>query len=377
MTRREFLIAGAGIAGAGAAAAGVAIALRSPPRSTIPAPSPTPSPALKLGGPIKIASFTTAGKNAGQTVANVEAATSGVDVALMSWILSWAELEPEPLQYNWAVVESCLDAASATGRQSILRVNAGEGSPAWYTDQYPSVTFSVIPAGPERTHCITMPIPWSTEFLTIWSRWIAAYGERYNGDPRIFLVEESACGRLGEMGLGAWTDGAGGSGWESDAPPPPPSSCPPGVGGGCGSTPLTPGRITSAWNQMIDAYRQAFPKTPTALNIGYPLLHDNAYQAVPGDVIRYAQKYGPAEWFQQNGRVPAAPWTAMLKNLSATTTVGWQMGPFTGLKNPVGHQTLAVDAALNSHAGYIEAYQEDLLDPTFAAQFHRLAAGAA
>jgi hypothetical protein len=128
---------------------------------------------------------------------------------------------------------------------------------------------------------------------------------------------------------------------------------------------------------MIDAYRQAFPKTPTALNIGYPLLHDNAYQAVPGDVIRYAQKYGPAEWFQQNGRVPAAPWTAMLKNLSATTTVGWQMGPFTGLKNPVGHQTLAVDAALNSHAGYIEAYQEDLLDPTFAAQFHRLAAGAA
>jgi Beta-galactosidase len=374
LSRREFLIAGAGIAGAGAAA-GVAIALRGPAKSTIPRPSATASPVLTPGGPVKIASFTTAGSDPRQKVAQVEGATSGGDVGLMSWILTWAELEPEPLQYNWALVENCLDAASATGRRSILRVNAGEGSPTWYTAQYPSVTFAVIPGGPERVHCITMPIPWSTEFLTIWSQWIAAYGKRYNGDPRIFLVEESACGRLGEMGLGSWNDGAGGSGWESNAPPPPPSSCPPGAGGGCGSSPLTPGRVTAAWNQMIDAYRKAFPKTPTALNIGYPLLHGNAYQAVPGDVISHAQQYGTAQWFQQNGRVPSTPWTTVLHDLSATTTIGWQMGPFTGLKNPVGHHTAAVDAAFKSHASYVEAYQADLLDATFAAQFHRLAAG--
>lgn len=338
MTRRAAL--GLGVAAAAGAVAylvsrgsGSLPPAQAPPGSTPSAPNP--------GAKVYVYTTGAAAFDPTTTIASLAASGNAALIGGMSWVFPWSTIEPAPGQYDWSSVDKALAATSSWGRPSILRIIAGQDSPIWATNSLPSVSLSFTNAL-AKGETITMPITWDPAFISTWSRFIAAYGARYNGDSRIFLVQMPGCGRIGEMALGEW------AGWRSTVPPP----------NGCGSEPYSDSVYVSAWEQVIAAYRAAFPRTPSALDIGEPIKGANAVHPL---VAAVSSRYGRDVWFQANGlghQTATSPIGAELKSLTAITEVGWQM--WAGNNSP-GALMTALKNAIATNARYVEVYLSDCL----------------
>ncbi len=284
---------------------------------------------------IHIFAFTGAA-NPGAKVASLPSVVDGV-----SWDFAWAGIEPSPGTYNWAPIDNALAASSAAGKLAILRVNAGHESPSWVK---PQLTMTVTI--PSRM-TITMPPPYSSSFIADWTKFIAAFGARYNRDPRVWMVEMPGGGWQGEMTLPQW------EGWWTNG--------------------LTNADMSKAWDLFISAYRKAFPSKPTALDIDEPLTHVTPQTEILASVLRDASSFYPSVFIQQNALSPqhGLYWEDIV-TASASTTVGWQM-------NGTVHTTTflrgSFTSAINSHASYVEVYLVDCVKPANLPLLRYLAAG--
>jgi hypothetical protein len=96
--------------------------------------------------------------------------------------VAWKDLETADNTYNWALIDSQITAAQTYGKKIALAVGGGPNSPTWLFNQgAQSLSFSIPFSG-------TIPIPWDTIFLTKWTEFITALGNRYADDTTIQLV---------------------------------------------------------------------------------------------------------------------------------------------------------------------------------------------
>ncbi len=113
-------------------------------------------------------------------------------------------------------------------------------TPKWVFDQgVPSVTHQSVYGGPQ-----TDPVFWDKRYLDIQCRFIAALGEYLAGRDGLEFLDIGAIGEWGEMHLSRWTP-------EQLA-----------------ATGYTHTRYVEAYRRIIDAYADAFPRTPVFLNVG-------------------------------------------------------------------------------------------------------------
>ena len=160
----------------------------------------------------------------------------------VSWIFPWKQIETAPGVYNWSSVDAAIAASSGSGRQTMLRIDAGATSPSWIPNQ---LTMSFQPIGPQPYQTVTMPKPWDATYIADLTAFIKAYGARYDGNSKVTRIEMTGGGYQGEMVLPQW------SGW---------------IAAG-----YTDAAMTSTWETLIHAYRVAFPRHALALDYGEPL----------------------------------------------------------------------------------------------------------
>jgi hypothetical protein len=210
----------------------------------------------------------------------------------------------------------------------------------------------------ERT---TMPIPWSPPFVTDWLAFIKAYGAEFDGNPGIYAIQMPGAGVDGEMSFPFNTQPA--NLWTSPAQPP----------NGVGSYPYSDAALTSAWDQIIDGYVQAFPSTPKAIDIDNLSQGKGAKLVSPSvltDIVAHAESYGSKVMIQQNGLHAGAANTpdgklydGILTAASTMTHVGWQAVQG---GNSEGALMKMMNVALATHATYLEIYPADCRNPEVA-----------
>jgi hypothetical protein len=102
--------------------------------------------------------------------------------------LTWAQVERQPNQFDWRSLEqhptfvSAVRAGKQVGLQVEIQGVAGKPAvPAWA--QVPQLDVATG-SGPRRH----WPVVWSPQFQTAFARFVAALGQRYDGDPRLAYV---------------------------------------------------------------------------------------------------------------------------------------------------------------------------------------------
>ncbi len=115
---------------------------------------------------------------------------------------SWAQLEPEEGKFNWAPVDDALSAWSAAGKQfgfGVMCENFHSSSkydtPKWVFDAgAPAIEYDGW-----KLKGKLAPKQWDDPvFLAKLRNFIEAMGRRYDGDPRISLVDIRSYGQWGE-----------------------------------------------------------------------------------------------------------------------------------------------------------------------------------
>lgn len=120
-------------------------------------------------------------------------------VSMAYFYASWRDLEPQPGKFDWAGFEKKWDSPLGKGKHVILRLfleypNQPTGLPQW-----------VIDSGIKRTPYDTKEVgkglcpDWDDpKLLDPLLRFIAAYGQRYNNNPRVAFLQLGTLGFWGE-----------------------------------------------------------------------------------------------------------------------------------------------------------------------------------
>ncbi len=111
----------------------------------------------------------------------------------------WDKLEPREGAYNFDLVGSLLDQASSQGQSVALRFmptsKGGSSTPAWYRESAKGFTYKT---GNREGWAPDHNEP---RFLASQEALVAAFGERFNGDPRLIRMEIGSVGFWGEWHL--------------------------------------------------------------------------------------------------------------------------------------------------------------------------------
>lgn len=353
----------------GAIVAVLALPRTQPQSATAPVPTPTGAPVPTSPSPpgkVLILDYVAVPDTSPATFeAKASSQLSDPLVYGISWKFRWATLEPAPGQFDWTLVDQSIAVAAQHGKKAVLRVYSGYTSPAWVysTGGARPLTFlntdlsnpQQYPAGALR-----MPLPWDPRYLAEWSKFVAAFGARYDGNSNVYLIEMAGGGFIGEMCLPHSTSSIV-SAWRASG--------------------YTDEADIGAWKTIIDAYRTAFPRTPTALDLCEPLGKGNSAAMVP--VANYAlERYPDEVYLQQNGlqagyAVRINDIRAVLRAAAGRTVIGYQMNGGEGgsLSAKTGDRMTAFRVAVEDGARYVEVYQNDLADPANAPALAYLASG--
>jgi hypothetical protein len=116
-------------------------------------------------------------------------------VAYLRWF--WSQLEPQPGQYRWDIIDLALDAARRHSQKIMFRImpyDQGHPLPDWYRN-----------SGARRANKDADPDGkiWSPDasdplYLRSWSALVKAAGARYDGHPDLDSVDISTVGYWGE-----------------------------------------------------------------------------------------------------------------------------------------------------------------------------------
>lgn len=107
----------------------------------------------------------------------------------------WKDLEPEPGQYRWDLLEEKLEKARLMGCTSVVRVapyalRAEEDVPAWMRAKWPE----------EPDYPFWRIDPNTTDYAARWTEFIRAFAAHFDGDERITSVDLTIAGAWGEGG---------------------------------------------------------------------------------------------------------------------------------------------------------------------------------
>lgn len=108
--------------------------------------------------------------------------------------VDWAFVEPQPGQYNWAMIDKALKTAAERGQTLMFRVapfeSGAQDVPAWYRTL----------VGKEKTELLPdwRIDPEDPRHLHYFGGLVRALGERYDGHPDLELVDMSIVGLWGE-----------------------------------------------------------------------------------------------------------------------------------------------------------------------------------
>jgi hypothetical protein len=330
----------------------VALAILLIHRGTEPQPStsPTAVPSSPQGASaIGVYAFTAGTQNVDDpalVISDLKASAfqpEGID-----WVIGWRLIEPSQGQFDWTNLDNDVAAASAAGYRSFIEVIPGEDDPGWALAECPTVAVTLANSEQATTICV----PTSTQFLSLWTQMIAAFGRHYNGRAGLTMVQATGCGSQGEMQLPDHN---------------PAFWAPYGV---------TTSTLLSAWEDVISSWRKALPDIPSALAIEEPLGAGNSDVLHP--LLAYArQHFGSELWIQQNGlrqgtQTTPGSYGGDLADASSWTTVGWQMYG-AGTRN--GNLAQAVSGGLTVHPRYYEIYLSDILSAAAAPTLGQLKAG--
>jgi hypothetical protein len=207
-----------------------------------------------------------------------------------------------------------------------------------------------------------MPIPWDPVFLKKWTALIKAFGRKYADDPTVVMIQMAGPNKHGgEMHLPC-TD-ADKQTWNQ-------------VG-------YSKDKLVNAYKVVIDAYDEAFPKKPLALDVSQMVYQDGALE----EIVAYAsRKLGKRFCIQHNAlsaktKEDSFKTHLLVRSYQGKATVGYQLlcsatgkNQFTGGGTRFGG-TLKEGFAIGLRGGatYFEIYTADLQDPTAARHIHELA----
>jgi hypothetical protein len=263
----------------------------------------------------------------------------------ISWRFKWSALEPREGEFRWDVVDKALATTRQAGKKAMLRVVAGVNSPDWLKSAgaMPFAFRNTDLAHPQNYRDnLSMFVPWDEVYLSKWGALIRALGQRYSGHPEIYSIQMTGGGYIGEMNLPKAI-----AQWQA-------------VG-------YTDKKLIAAWQRIIDTYQEAFPQTPTNLDLGEPLgrNHSNVLEPVVSYVL---SNYPRKVYLQHNGLKADLPQhhrvRQILRAASRKTLVGYQMvGGKDWLPQQTGDRQLAFRKALEDRASYIEVYASDIRDP--------------
>lgn len=313
------------------------------------APAPTTSPTST--GPAKIGVYAfTAGlqniDNPGQVISELRSSRfqpEGID-----WVIGWRVLEPGQGRYDWATLDKDLAAATAAGYKSFIEVIPGVDDPTWALAQCPNVSVTLGGTGQTASICV----PTSPQFLALWKQMIAAFGQHFQSQAGLTMVQATGGGVQGEMQLpnhnAAFWAGYG----------------------------VNTQTLLSAWEEIVSAWRTALPAIPSALAIEEPLGTGNSDVLQP--LLSFVREhFGTSVWVQQNGlregtKTTPGSYGGDLAQASQWTTVGWQMY---GAGSRNGNLALAVGGGLAAHPKYYEIYLSDIINAGAAPTLGQLKAG--
>lgn len=152
---------------------------------------------------------------------------------------TWADLEPEPGEFDFSVIERDVAPWVSAGKKVLIGIKpAGQhnrSTPQWVSKSIPSIPY--IRKG--KNSRVSVPKYWDAEFLPAARGLIHALGKRYDGDQRI----EAVMVGVGHLGFLTAAPNAGGAeaflaaGW-------------------------TPERWKTYTFGLLETYKQAFPSKP-------------------------------------------------------------------------------------------------------------------
>lgn len=256
--------------------------------------------------------------------------------------VGWQHLEPVDDAYDWSLIDGQIAAANSYGKKISLGIGSGPSTPAWvYTAGAQSLQALAPPSG-------TLPVPWDSTYLALWTDLVADIGAHYANDTTIQLV---------------YITNSSTNGFEMQLPF---NSSPSLTALG-----YTDALMTGSWELVIDAFAAAFPNHYLT-NDFHPV---NGSDAVADSIYSYASvvlngRYGASGWWwtQNNTTVYPAQY-ALLQNSAAND-------PFSGIqmaKNGTtdsaafgaGGMPAALQLAIDQQICYWEIWNQDLLNAAF------------
>lgn len=267
----------------------------------------------------------------------------------------WSNVQPAPDRFDWAFIDSQVQAASASGKKVILVVLPGAFTPQWALQGVQTAQF-VVDYGFMQGKTVTLPMPWDATYLKRWFAFVRVLGQRYDSNPAVVNIPASGPTSISEE-MSLPNDRAAMTQWKQ-------------LG-------YTLQKYEGAWQQTLAAYIRSFPTTQISLTF-YPGLRIpdvSAETATRVDVANFAfSNYGQQMAFQENGLsarkdAPSIGYD-LVQQYSAKTTVGFEMGTSATAKpDQMGGTTAAaalqasVDLGLKAGIKFLEIYEMDGLNP--------------
>jgi hypothetical protein len=267
---------------------------------------------------------------------------SNQEVTGLSLRVPWKKIEPQKGIYDWRYLDRNIRKAHRHGKKIMIRVWAGKFTPDWvYAEGANRYYFT------DKDKTISMPLPWDEVYLTEWVQFISKLGIRYSNDPDIVVVHMTGPCKYGEMHL---PEKDNQELWSS-------------LG-------YTEEKLIWAWMTVIDAYAEAFPDTPLAINIAQPVSFGDSLRVVQ-EILSYGYgKLGDrlciqGDWLSAKiGK--SFPLYQIVQDYANYANVGFQMLCDTDDKERFGGTLReAINKGLDAGASYMEIYSVDIKNPDY------------
>lgn len=256
--------------------------------------------------------------------------------------VSWKDIETADNIYNWSLIDSQIVAAQSFGKKISLGVGGGPNSPGWlYSAGAQSISYTVPFSG-------TIPVPWDSTFLSKWTEFVTALGNRYANDTTIQLV---------------YITNSSTNGFEMQLPFNPTPSFQ-AIG-------YTDQKVIDSWNVVADTFKNAFPNHYLS-NDYHPVNNSNAVADVvyAYTTAQIGSRYGAAGWWwtQNNIFVYRSQYSILRDSAMGRQFAGLQMA-YSGIQNPnqlgTGGLATALYLAIASRVCYWEVWNNDITAGTF------------
>ena len=285
----------------------------------------------------------------GPTTSTVGAGSVDPNVATKPFVkgilvrIGWKDIEPSDNTYNWALLDNQINAANVFGKKISLAIGGGPNSPSWlYSLGTQTISYTIPFPG-------TIPVLWNTTFLTKWTEFVRALGNKYKNDTTIRLV---------------YITNATGNGIEMQLPfNPTPSYT---------SISYTDQKVINSWKQVIDTFKVAFPNHYLS-NDFHPV---NGSNAVADSVYNYAKlkipnRYGANAWWwtQNNTTVYPSQYNILQNSASTNIFTGVQMALNATADSATfgaGGLHTALALAISKGVCYWEVWNQDIVNPNLA-----------